>query len=222
MQNLFVREMLLYYVGAPVTKGDEYVDLKETIRLCQLGDKDAFKSLFCSIEKKALATAYLISGTRGIAEDILQEAYIKCFEEIKKLKDPEAFNVWFYRILVRTGWRMAKKHSSIIPVNSSIASQDSIYDDKQNIENIVSESEMRYTVQKAINHLSHKLKVPVILYYFNDMTISEISKVQGCPKATVKSRLFYARNILKKGLSGFFEKDPDLIKVKGKECNENG
>lgn len=213
--------MLLYYIGAPKTKGDEYVDLKETIRLCQLEDKEAFKSLFSSIEKKALATAYFISGNRGIAEDILQEAYIKCFKEIKKLKNPEAFNVWFYRILVRTGWKMVKKYSSIIPVNSSIPSQDSIYDDKQNIDNIMDESEMRYTVQKAIDHLSHKLKIVVILYYFNDMTISEISKVQGCPKATVKSRLFYARNILKKELADYLEDDPNFIKVNRKECNEN-
>lgn len=197
------------------------MDLKETIRLCQLEDKEAFKDLFNSIEKKALATAYLISGTRGIAEDILQEAYIKCFKEIKKLKSPEAFNVWFYRILVRTGWKMTKKYSSIIPVSDSIASDDSIYDDKQNIDNIIDESEMRYTVQKAIDNLSHKLKIVVILYYFNDMTISEISKVQGCPKATVKSRLFYARNILKKELTDYFEDEPNLIKVNRKECKEN-
>lgn len=197
------------------------MDLKETIRLCQLEDKEAFKKLFSFVEKKALATAYFISGNRGIAEDILQEAYIKCFKEIKKLKNPEAFNVWFYRILVRTGWKMVKKYSSNIPVSSSITSEDSIYDDKQNIDNIMDESEMRHTVQKAINKLSHKLKIVVILYYFNDMTISEISKVQGCPKATVKSRLFYARNTLKKELADYFEDNPSFINVNKKECNEN-
>ena len=85
--------------------------MQDTIRRCKLGDKEAFQELLQIIEKKALATAYFLSGKRGIAEDILQETYMKCFMEIDKLKDPEAFKVWFFRILVRTGWKMSKKQS---------------------------------------------------------------------------------------------------------------
>jgi hypothetical protein len=98
-------------------KGSEKMDIQDTIKRCQCGEKEAFQELFKSIEKQALATAYLISGNRGIAEDILQEAYIKSFKEIKKLKNPQVFKIWFYRILVRTGWEMSKKQSSLIPMD---------------------------------------------------------------------------------------------------------
>lgn len=46
--------------------------MQDTIRRCKLGEKEAFQELLKTVEKKALATAYFLSGKRGIAEDILQ------------------------------------------------------------------------------------------------------------------------------------------------------
>lgn len=69
-------------------------------------------------------------------------------------------------------------------------------------------------MQSAINKLSPNLKTVVILYYYNDMTIEEISRVTGCFKATVKSRLFYARGALKKQLGNCFEVENGMSIVK--------
>ena len=69
------------------------MDIHEIVKRCQLGEKEAFRELLQTVEKKALATAYLLSGNRGIAEDILQETYMKCFVEINKLQEPQAFKV---------------------------------------------------------------------------------------------------------------------------------
>jgi DNA-directed RNA polymerase specialized sigma24 family protein len=87
----------------------------DLIRRCQQGDVHGFSGLYVLYGKKALTTAALISGSRGIAEDIVQEAFIQCFNRIKELHDPDRFDPWFYRILVRTGWNMAKKHVQAIP-----------------------------------------------------------------------------------------------------------
>lgn len=174
--------------------------MQDTISRCKLGDKEAFQELLQTVEKKALATAYFLSGKRGIAEDILQETYMKCFMEIDKLKDPEAFKVWFFRILVRTGWKMSKKQSMLVPTNITSENEALFYNEKQNEENIIDTYETKHIVKSAINNLSENLKTVVILYYFNDMSIEEISKVTGCFKATVKSRLFYARGALKKAI----------------------
>lgn len=198
------------------------MDLKELILHCQLGEKEAFQELLGTVEKKALATAYLISGTRGIAEDIVQESYIKCFREIKNLKDPEAFKVWFFRILVRTGWEMSKKHSLLVPIDMCKEEVDLCYNLKQDIDNTIEDYELKLIVQNAVNTLSENLKTVVILYYFNDMSIDEISKVIGCLKSTVKSRLFYARTVLKKELSNYFDVESNLTLMNRKECNDNG
>lgn len=188
--------------------------MQDTIRRCKLGEKEAFQELLQTVEKKALATAYFLSGKRGIAEDILQETYMKCFMEIDKLKDPEAFKVWFFRILVRTGWKMSKKQSMLVPTDITSENEALFYNEKQNEENIIDTYETKHIVKSAINNLSENLKTVVILYYFNDMSIEEISKVTGCFKATVKSRLFYARGALKKQLGDCFENQNHLVEVK--------
>nr|WP_252237084.1 sigma-70 family RNA polymerase sigma factor [Clostridium sp. ZBS17] len=191
--------------------------MQDTIRRCKLGEKEAFQELLQTVEKKALATAYFLSGKRGIAEDILQETYMKCFMEIDKLKDPEAFKVWFFRILVRTGWKMSKKQSMLVPTDITSENEALFYNEKQNEENIIDTYETKHIVKSAINNLSENLKTVVILYYFNDMSIEEISKVTGCFKATVKSRLFYARGALKKQLGDCFENQNHLVEVKCKQ-----
>ncbi|MBN1049679.1 RNA polymerase sigma factor [Clostridium botulinum] len=193
------------------------MDMQDTIRRCKLGDKVAFQELLQTVEKKALATAYFLSGKRGIAEDILQETYMKCFMEIDKLKDPEAFKVWFFRILVRTGWKMSKKQSMLVPTDITSENEALFYNEKQNEENIIDTYEIKHIVKSAINNLSENLKTVVTLYYFNDMSIEEISKVTGCFKATVKSRLFYARGALKKQLGDCFENQNHLVEVKCKQ-----
>jgi len=193
----------------------------EIVKRCKLGEKEAFQELFSAIEKDALATAYLISGHRGISEDILQETYIKCFKEIKYLKSAEAFKVWFFRILVRTGWEMCKKHSSLIPVDITDEKEISFYNIKNTTENAFDNLETKEIIKSAVNNLSPNLKTVIILYYFNDMTIEEISKVLGCLKATVKSRLFYGRTALKKELGRYFTDETDFSAVDRKECNES-
>lgn len=191
--------------------------MQDTIRRCKLGDKVAFQELLQTVEKKALATAYFLSGKRGIAEDILQETYMKYFMEIDKLKDPEAFKVWFFRILVRTGWKMSKKQSMLVPTDITSENEALFYNEKQNEENIIDTYEIKHIVKSAINNLSENLKTVVILYYFNNMSIEEISKVTGCFKATVKSCLFYARGALKKQLGDCFENQNHLVEVKCKQ-----
>lgn len=188
------------------------MNLQQVIKRCQRGEKEAFCELFEIIEKSALATAYLISKDKEMAEDILQETYIKCFKEIKNIHNPDAFKPWFFRILVRTGWEMTKRQSRLIPTddlylnNAMICSEG--HDSLDTFEN-------RYIVEKAVDDLSPKLKTVVILYYYNDMSIEEISKILGCFKATVKSRLSYARRILKKKLWNFG------VDFNLKECSDN-
>jgi RNA polymerase sigma-70 factor (ECF subfamily) len=170
------------------------LNLEETVKKCQSGDTQAFRELFSEIESKAIGTAYLISGKRGLAEDIVQESFIRCLESINALKTPEAFNVWFYRILVHTGWKMMKKQTRIIPTD--ILPQSAF----QNIEENAYASILNEKLHKAISELSSNLKNVVVLYYFNGMSIEEIAKITKNLKPTVKTRLYYARNALRKKL----------------------
>jgi RNA polymerase sigma-70 factor (ECF subfamily) len=192
------------------------MDIQEIVRRCQQGEKESFRELLKTVEKKALATAYFLAGDKGIAEDILQETYMKCFMEIDKLKEPKAFKVWFFKILIRTGWRLSKKQSTLVPVEITSENEELFGDEKQSEEDVIDTYEIKLVIQNAINKLNENLKTVIILYYYNDMSIEEISKVTGCFKATVKSRLFYARNALKKQLGNYIDTENDLSICKSK------
>jgi RNA polymerase sigma-70 factor (ECF subfamily) len=176
-------------------KGDGKLNLNDTIEKCQLGDTEAFRELFTYIEPKAFGTAYLISGKRGLSEDIVQETFVSCMEQIKSLKCPAAFNVWFYRILTRIGWRMVKQYSKFLP-KEEIAQNAFRNDFEEQVQKSMTYSKLR----TSVNELSVNLKTVIILYYFNEMSIKEIAKITHTLETTVKTRLFYARTLLHKKL----------------------
>ena len=176
-------------------KGDEKLSLEETVRRCQEGDTEAFRELFRKMGSKAFGTAYLISGKRGLAEDIVQEAFVCCLEKIKTLKSPEAFNVWFYRMIVRIGWKMVKNQAKLVP-DENLPQNFSAQDMEEEIQTKLTNKKLH----EAISELPDNLKTVVILFYFNGMTVEEIAKVTRNFKATVKTRLYYARNALRRKL----------------------
>jgi RNA polymerase sigma-70 factor (ECF subfamily) len=146
----------------------------------------------------------LISGSRGIAEDIVQEAFIQAFSRIKDLHDPARFELWFYRILMRTGWCMAKKQAQAVPVDDErmdilIAAADP--------HSALDDCETGLTVKKALERLSLPLKTVIVLHYFNDLSIKEIASVLGCFQGTVKSRLHHAKQKLFDELYGVWDEN---------------
>lgn len=190
----------------------------EVIKQCQLDDLQAFNYLFKLYGSKAYRTAFLIVGKREIAEDIVQESFIQCFKEIKKLRNPITFQAWFYRIIIRLSWRIAskeKKHSCYESLDSErcIASS-TCYDFTERLE----WNETCESLKIALDMLDKNLRTTIVLYYFNELSIKDISKVMNCFEGTVKSRLFNARKKLEKELIQSSSEGPKMYE---KECNVN-
>lgn len=181
----------------------KYLKDTELIKRCQKGDMNSFSELYEAYKKRAFGTAYLISNQKGIADDIVQEAFIECFRKIRNLKNPETFDVWFYKVLVRTGWRLVKKYNRLILMEELYETED--------INSNLHLSETKLDVYEALEKLSLPLKTVVILHYFNDLTIEEISDILGCFRGTVKSRLFNARKQLEKALVGNNTQDKKMF-----------
>ncbi len=164
----------------------------------QNGDKDAFALLYELYKNKAVRTAYLITGNSAFAEDVAQEAFVKCYTEIGKLQNPECFRPWFYRLLVRVAWRYSKIEKRIIPV-SDVFEESKLSGDKS-VEEQYLNAETSNILNEQIRKLDKKKQTVVLLFYYSGLSTSEIAQVMGCLEGTVKSRLHYARKILRKNL----------------------
>lgn len=178
--------------------GGKTVNEIETVKLVQSGNIEAFEKLFDKYKTSAIRTVYLITGNIHTSEDIVQEAFIKCYCSIKSLKNVESFKSWFFKILVRIAWNYSNREKNLIPIDNIYEEADNASIDKS-IDNFI-QNERNSTLYDEIDKLELKQKTVIVLYYFNDMSISEIAKAMGCFEGTVKSRLYKARKNLKSAL----------------------
>ena len=161
------------------------MDEENIVRRMIDGDMEAFGTLMERYEKPALRAAWLISGNAADSEDIVQETFTACYLNRKKLREPAAFKTWFYRILTRSAWKICKKTGRECP---------------EVLETCIMKEEERILFE-AVEKLPPKQKTVLILYYYNDLPIREIAKVCGVFEGTVKSRLYHAKEQLKKVLT---------------------
>lgn len=173
-------------------------DREKLVRRMQEGDAEAFGQIFELYQGRLLRTAYLITGNHADSEDIVQETFVKCYCNCRNLKNPDGFSTWIYQILTRTAWRYGKKNRREEPVEQVFETGGAKTGDLP-LESVLRE-ELKEELYGRIRKLNQKQRTVVILYYFNQMSTKEISRVVGCMEGTVKSRLHSARKILGDGL----------------------
>jgi RNA polymerase sigma-70 factor (ECF subfamily) len=164
----------------------------------QNGDSDSFRKLFELYQDKAVRTAYHITRNQATAEDVAQEAFVKCYFKIGRLQNPECFKTWFYRLLVRTAWRYAETEKKNVPVENVF--EESKTPAGKSIEQQYLETEQSAILYAQIQKLDKKKRTAVMLFYYSGLSTKEIARVMGCLEGTVKSRLHFARKILKRNL----------------------
>lgn len=176
--------------------------MKDEILVRQLkeGHDEAFDVLYEKYKNLAIRTAYLITGNLPDSEDVVQETFVKVYLHITELKNDSGFKPWMMQILVRTAWRTGKRNGREIPDDDTVSRMEntaSISPLGQMIKR--EEAEM---ISNAVRSLPIKHRTVVVLYYYNELPVTEIAKLLGCREGTVKSRLHTARKALKGALSG--------------------
>lgn len=193
---------------------------EELIKNCQLGNPDSLDELYRIYSQKAYKTACFISRNNQLAEDIVQETFIQCFLYIKNLKKPELFNNWFFKILVRESWRLTSKYKHISSKESNFQNIN-LLQSNELTENIIIKKELHKHINDVLHTLNLTLKTTIILYYYNNLSINDISKIMNCLQGTVKSRLHTARKIIGKKTNNYINLNNSDKKIHQKECISN-
>lgn len=137
------------------------------------------------------------------ADDLYQETWLKVVKNIEKYDPAKEFEPWLTTICVNT-FRNTLRRILKSPVFNTFNTTE---EKEQAINSIPSPEGRDYSeLYNAINQLPEKLRLTILLYYFQDMDIESVAAVLGIPPGTVKSRLNKARKILKEVLTD----EPDL------------
>lgn len=124
------------------------------------------------------------------AQDALQEALLAGYEKLDTLKDPESFRPWMMRIVNNASYDILRRRKNLISLEET-----------ENVTAPISTSHSdKILLQEAIMTLPANYRNIVTLFYYEDMTVLEISQITGLSVSVVKTRLFRARQLLRKFL----------------------
>lgn len=166
------------------------MDLSEKAELARQGDKEAFMYLIKAVQQSLFVIARSIVKNDEDCADAMQETIAKAFSKVHTLKKPAYFKTWIIRILINECNRIIKKKKQVHPVPYDMR-KTSYKGDYEQIE-----------LFEMIDKLDEQLQTIVTLFYIEDLSVKEISKVLEVSKGTVKSRLFRARQQLSKLVLG--------------------
>ncbi|MDE0684476.1 MAG: RNA polymerase sigma factor, partial [Candidatus Poribacteria bacterium] len=165
------------------------------------GDENAFTILVKKHQKRVHALAWRKVGDFHIAEELTQDTFLKVYQKLGTLKNPNQFAGWLYVITDRvcTAWYRKQKPQMESLENTSEEEIDGLsyrsYEDEQR-ENASVEYRRGY-IKNLLEKLPESERTVVTLHYLGEMTCKAISEFLGVSPNTVKSRLQRARNRLK-------------------------
>ena len=158
---------------------------ESTVAKAKSGDNDAFLALINENRLNVYRVARGILKSEHDIEDAIQNTVIKAYEKINTLKKDEFFKTWLIRILINECNEIIRKNKKIENINKD-SNEEKYNDTYENIDLI-----------NAINGLNEELRITTVLFYFEDMTIKDISAVLKIPEGTVRSRLSRSREKLR-------------------------
>ena len=159
----------------------------ERVRRSQSGDRAAFEDLIRANARLVWASVYGWVKDPAWTEDLVQDTFLKAWEAIKDLKQPEAFRGWLLTIARRLAWRQSEVagRSEELPTMA----------DRPMPVDAADPEEAREEVQRALARLPERYRVPVTLHFLNGMEYVAIEKATGLANGSLRGLV--ARGVAK-------------------------
>lgn len=174
-------------------------------------DKASFAKVLDQNSEKIYRLALKMVGNAQDAEDILQETFIKAFNNIHKFEGRSKVSTWLYRIAVNESLMVLRKRKDhVTEIDAEIEKDDGDVIPRQIIdwcclpEKELMSSEARIHIKKAINHLSEANRATFLLRDVEGLSTRETAETLDISESAVKVRLMRARMQLREELTGFY------------------
>ena len=151
------------------------------------------KKWFCDnikdLENGMYRLSYSILRNETDAQDAVQEAIYKSYKNLDSLKDKRKFKSWIYKIITNTSFEMLKNKKDYLDIE-----QENVQEDKIDIDT-------NLTLWNAVQGLEQPYRTTITLFYYEDMSIKEISKITGTKIDAIKKQLSRGREKIKEVMS---------------------
>ena len=151
--------------------------------------REGFAAAAAPLERLLLSVSYGVLHSWDLAADVVQSALLKGWRYRHSVKDPASFKPWLVRIAINESKNLLRRG---FPVELDENTADEPVD-----------QEMRLDVRQAVYALPEKYRLPVILFYFEDMAVADIARALDIPAGTVISHLHRGRARLREELKDY-------------------
>ena len=193
---------------------------EELIKKAQQNDVAAVEEIYNQYYPMGVSLALQMVKNEQDAMDIVQEAFITVFNKLEGLEDPEKFKSWYMQIVANKCRDFFKKKNPLSFTDANMYDEEGELqfeqadDDKEfQPEESVDYSETKRIISDLLDNLPEDQKMCLLLFYVNDMKITDIAKALNVSEATVKSRLKYGKDKLRVSVSEY--EDKNGIKLHG-------
>lgn len=169
----------------------------DLIRSVQSGNEDAMNRLISNYYQAIFAYFYKNTNQYHQSKDLTQEVFIKMISGISRYKPKASFKSWLFTIAsnhLKNYYRTLSRHPEYVGFLDDIAVEKSA----------IIEAEMKKDMCIALSHLPLEQRESIILRFYNDFSIKEIAKITRVMETTVKARIRYGLEKLKKELEGYY------------------
>lgn len=166
---------------------------KLLIKNLKKGREDAYRQIVEEYGNRLLRTCYLILKDREEAEDVVQETFIKVFQKIDSFMEDSRLYTWIYTIALNLSRDRLRKKKDILTLEDEwIGNIDVEYEVEKGID--------RDLLRKELFEINSLYREVLVLFYFEELSIKEISNLLNEKEGTIKSKLSRGRYILKESL----------------------
>lgn len=168
------------------------------IEACQQGDREAFRQLFELHKDRVWSIALHFIGDEAAARDITQQVFLKLFTAINQFRGEAVFSTWLYRMVANVCMDEQRRRRRFLSFDFFRTDNDTNAMDEPQIKQMEQAPAQEHShaqlvlsaaVKSAVKELKPKLRIAILLKYFEGLSYEEMAAALGCSTGTVASRL---------------------------------
>ena len=170
------------------------------VKRAKAGDYQAFDLLVLKYQSRLISIAFKLVRDIQIAEDLVQDSFIKSFKSIDSFREDSTFYTWIYRITVNTSknYLVSKKRKDELLQTDISKEENHVIEpiDKDTPEDFFYANQLHKIIIESLNRLGEDTKTALTLREFDGLSYEQIAEVVNCPVGTVRSRIFRGREVI--------------------------
>lgn len=172
----------------------EELNVAQWLKDAKSGNLDSFNMLVIRYQQLAYNTALRLTGTREMAEDATQEAFISAWKGIKSIRG-DNFRPWLLRIVVNASYDLlrSRRNKATISLDSILLGGEEVGGAFNSPQNYAENMEISESLSKGLDSLPLEQRTAIVLHDIQGLSYEEIGKVMKCSTGTVKSRISRGR-----------------------------